>query len=86
MEKKGIGEKMSDVVNKMLGREEFHEAIEKRVKKLHSDKCSCDRCMEGRHRATAAKRSGLSKIPVNDKYGQNDIMYVAGTPVSLNRP
>lgn len=60
---------MNNVVNKMLGREEFHELAEKKLKKLHSDKCSCNKCKMHK-----------------DKYSNNDIAYVAGTPVSLNRP
>jgi hypothetical protein len=61
---------MSDVLNKMLGRgEAFHEKTEKLAKKLHSDKCSCNKCKMHK-----------------DKYSHNDVMYVAGTPVSLNRP
>jgi hypothetical protein len=61
---------MSNVLNNMMGnRHEAHELAEKKLKKLHSDKCSCDRCKMH-----------------TDKYSHADIVYVAGTPVSLNRP
>ena len=61
---------MNNVLNNMMGgREAFHEAAEKKLKKLHKDTCSCDKCKMHK-----------------DKYSNNDIVYVAGTPVSLNRP
>jgi len=35
------------ILHNMLGKgEEFHEKSEKVARKLHSDKCSCDRCMK----------------------------------------